>query len=79
MSTYKNHYAEQIFIILSPLVGAVMAKTIVHLQSTKMGISEEQLTRDYMHLIADNIRKGLVTFLGSESAAVVANKIANIN
>lgn len=79
MSTYTNHYAEQIFGILSPLVGAVMSKTIIHLQCSKMGIDEEQLTRDYMHLIAENIRKGLITFLGSESASVVANKIANID
>lgn len=78
MSTYTNHYAEKIFLILSPLVGIVMTKTIIHLQSSKMGINEEQLTREDMSLIAENIRKGLVTFLGSESANLVANKIANI-
>ena len=79
MSTFTNRYAEQIFGILSPLVGSVMAKTIIQLQCSKMGINEEQLTKEYMHLISDNIRKGLVTFLGSESATVVANKIANIS
>lgn len=78
MSTFTNHYAEQIFGILSPLVGSVMAKTIIQLQCSKMGINEEQLTHEYLHLLSDNIRKGLVTFLGSESATVIANKIANI-
>lgn len=78
MSTYTNQFAEKIFIILSPLVGAGMTKSVIHLQSSKLGINEEQLTRENMPIIAENIKKGLISFLGSESASVVARKIAEI-
>ncbi len=75
MTTYSNPYMQQIFALLTPLVGEFMAKGIIKSQVQKLGKTENDLTRADLFRLAEDIRKGLVAFIGSDLAAKVADKI----
>jgi hypothetical protein len=78
MMTYTNPYAEKTFAIISPLLGPSMAKSVIRLQTSKLGLNEEKISPKDMPQIAEGIRKGLVVFLGSETAKQISDKIASI-
>jgi len=75
MTTYNNTYAQQIFSVLSPLVGEFMAKGVLKSQVQRIGKSEETITKDDLLHLADGISKGLVVFVGTDVAQKVAAKI----
>jgi hypothetical protein len=55
---------QQIFALLTPLVGEFMAKGIIKSQVQKLGKTENDLTRADLFRLAEDIRKGLVAFIG---------------
>jgi len=75
MTTYNNTYAQQIFGVLSPLVGEFMAKGVLKSQVQRIGKSEETITKDDLLHLADGISQGLVVFVGTDAAQKVAAKI----
>ncbi|HSA04403.1 MAG TPA: hypothetical protein P5145_02315 [Tenuifilaceae bacterium] len=75
MTTYSNTYAQQIFNLLSPLVGEFMAKGVLKSQAQKIGRTEETLAKEDLPHLADDISKGLVVFVGTDVAQKVAAKI----
>ncbi|MGE0079573.1 MAG: hypothetical protein AB7S48_17060 [Bacteroidales bacterium] len=75
MTNYSNTYIQQIFVLLKPLVGEFMAKGIIKSQVQKLGKTEENITKLDIPSLAEDIRKGLVAFLGSDLAAKVGDKI----
>ncbi len=75
MTTYNNTYTQQIFSVLSPLVGEFMAKGVLKSQVQRIGKSEETITKEDLIHLADGISKGLVVFVGTEVAQKVAAKI----
>lgn len=75
MTTYNNTYVQQIFALLTPLVGEFMAKGIIKSQVQKLGKTEDDLSKGDLPRLADDIRKGLVAFIGSDLATKVADKI----
>jgi len=75
MTTYSNTYAQQIFNLLSPLVGDFMAKGVLKSQVQRLGKTEESITKEDLPRLADDISKGLVVFVGTDVAQKVAAKI----
>ncbi len=78
MIAYNNPYTQKVYIILIPLVGDYMAKSVLKVQSGKLGLKEETITKKDLPTLAEGIRKGLIAFLGGEKAGQVASKIASI-
>lgn len=78
METYSNKYAQQVFEILAPLVGDLMAKGVVKSQSALIGLKPEDLKREDMPKLAEKVKKGMSVFLGSDSALKIADRIARI-
>lgn len=76
MSTYNNIYAQQIHKMLTPLIGDTIAQGALRWQCNKLGISEEDLRRDHLVVLAEGIRRGLVMFIGTDEAKRVAERIA---
>lgn len=75
MVTYNNLYAQKIYEIISPILGDLMAKGAIRTQCKKIGISEDSIQQKDIASIAENIKKALVLFVGSENATHLANKI----
>lgn len=75
MTTYSNTYAQQIFTLLSPLVGDYMAKGVLKSQTQRLGKTEETITKDDLPRLAEDISKGLVVFVGTDVAQKVTAKI----
>lgn len=78
MANYNNPNAQQVFAIISPLIGEFMSRSVLKLQCSKLGITEETLGKEHLANLAEGIRKGLVTFIGSDAATKVAAKISTI-
>jgi hypothetical protein len=79
MVTFNNPYAKKVYDILLPLLGDLMAQSVLKIQSTKIGKGYELLTKQDMPKLAESIASGLIIFLGSDGAKDVASKIAEIN
>jgi hypothetical protein len=79
MKTYINSYSQKIYTILVPLIGDMMAQAVIKTQSQKVGATDESLAADHIPSLAEEIRKGLVLFLGSEGARQVSQKITQIH
>ena len=75
MTTYNNKYTQQIFSLLSPLVGDFMAKGVIKSQVQRIGKTEEVIAKEDLPRLADDISKGLVVFVGTDVAQKVAAKI----
>ena len=78
MINYSNKYAQQIFLLLVPLFGDSMARSVLKFQSYKLGKNEESLSENDLKKLADEINIGLIPFLGSDGAGIISKKIINI-
>lgn len=75
MTSYSNTYAQQIYSLLSPLVGDFMAKGVLKSQAQRIGKTEESITKDDLPNLANDIGRGLVAFIGTDAAQKVVAKI----
>lgn len=78
MNEYSNLYTNRIFSELVPLIGSIVAKSVLKTVASKMGKTEETLSVADAAKIAEALEKGLSVFLGSEVAKHVAQKIGQI-
>jgi|WetSurMetagenome_2_1015567.scaffolds.fasta_scaffold651500_2 hypothetical protein len=78
MKEYKNPYTRQMLDILKPLVGELMAVSIIKTQSAKICIDEEHINIANLPILAEGVRKGLVVFIGSDNAQQVGAKVLKI-
>jgi hypothetical protein len=78
MSAYNNLYAQNIYEIISPIIGELMAKGSLRAQCKHMGITEDSIQHKDIPALSERLRKGLVLFLGTENANLVAAKILKI-
>jgi hypothetical protein len=76
MKIYNNPYAQKIYDLLSPMIGDSMAKSTIKLKTGKLGITEESIKTSDLPILAQEIKRGLVVFLGSDTAEKVADKIS---
>lgn len=78
MINYTNTYAQQIYLLLVPLLGDNMARSILKFNSYKLGKTEDLLSENDIEIMAMEINKGLIPFLGSDGASIVSKKIIKI-
>ncbi len=78
MTVYHNQFAQKIFEIISPVLGESMAKGTIKVHCSKLGITEESISQKDLTLLSDNIRKGLVLFVGTEGSMLIASKIMKL-
>ena len=78
MITYNNPYAQKVYTMLIPLVGDLMARSILKSQTTKLGLSEDKLAKKDLPNLAEGVRKGLIAFVGTNGASQISAKIASI-
>lgn len=78
MKEYSNTYTQKIYSVLVPIVGTIVAHSILKTVANKLGKTEEKLTADDSSKIVEAIRKGLVVFIGSDALDQLAEKIKQI-
>jgi hypothetical protein len=78
MSVYKNHYAQKIHEIISPVLGELMAKGSLRTQCKNLGITEETIQQKDLPALSEKLRKGLVLFLGSEGSKLISIQITKL-
>jgi len=78
MNTYNNLYAQRIYEIISPIIGELMAKGSIRAQCKSLGITENTIEHKDIPALSERLRKGLVLFLGTENANMVASKILKL-
>lgn len=78
MKKYQNSFAQSAYDILSPIIGDMMARGTMKSKASILGVTEETLRKDHMPRLAEEIRKGLVIFLGKDAADKVSSKISKI-
>jgi hypothetical protein len=78
MKAYSNPYTQKVYEILEPLVGDMMARGTIKSQSTALGCNEESFKQTDIPRLAEGVKKGLVIFIGSDTASKVAAKISQI-
>jgi hypothetical protein len=78
MEQYSNPLTRQIYDILLPLLGSLMASSAIRLQAKKAGTTEQDISRQHLQVIAVEIEKALRIFVGTDKACEVATQIKNL-
>ncbi len=78
MITYNNQYAQKIYALLIPLVGDFVARSVLKTQASKLGLTEEKISKADLPNLAEGIRKGMMAFIGGDAAKQIASKIVTI-
>lgn len=78
MAEYSNPLTQKVFEILKPLMGSFMAQGAMKSQFNKLNINQDSLTRNDLARLADELGKGLNSFLGSNVTQQVVTKIKSI-
>jgi hypothetical protein len=79
MSKYTNSYSQKVYEVLLPLLGDLMAQSVLKIHTIKVGTTIENLNANQMPALAQSIRSGLIIFLGSDAAQTICAKIMSIH
>lgn len=71
--------ADQIVIILSPVIGKGLATSAVNMQCKKLGILPENLTEENIKTFSEHFKKVIQIFAGEQIAQEMVLKIGKIN
>lgn len=74
----ENKLSKRIEIVLTPLLGTLMASITVKMQCEKIGVTPETLSIPDLPKLGTAIEKALVVFVGSAKARDVAGSIKTI-
>ncbi len=74
----ENKLARRIEIVLTPLLGTIMAAVTVKIQCEKIGINPDALSIPDLPRLGNAIEKALIVFVGSSKARDVAGSIKTI-
>lgn len=78
MKTYTNLYTQKLFTELQPLVGAIVAQSVLKRIAEKIGKTEETLSIGDAAEIVKGLEKGLSVFLGTDAASEAAYRIGHL-
>lgn len=78
MKNYSNVYTQKLFLELQPMLGGIVAQSVLKRLAEKMGKTEETLSISDASEIVKGLEKGLAVFLGSETAGEVARRIGRM-
>ncbi|MGA1795993.1 MAG: hypothetical protein ACMUIL_09055 [bacterium] len=76
--SYTNALVQKVYSLLEPLIGASMAAAALTVQFKRLGIAEDTFSIRDLPALATGIEKGLIVFLGSDSARGISQSIAQI-
>ncbi len=74
----ENKLVKRIEIVLTPLLGAIMASVTVKIHCEKIGVTPDTLSIPDLPKLGDSIEKALVVFVGSTKAKELAGSIKTI-
>jgi hypothetical protein len=74
----ENKLTLQIYGLLRPLIGPVMAEAAIMIQSRKAGKNHDTIDERDLPALADLITHSLIVFLGTDGAARIAEKIKKL-
>ncbi len=74
----ENKLVKRIEIVLTPLLGTLMASITVKMQCEKIGVTPETLSIPDLPKLGNAIEKALIVFVGSSKAKDVASSIKTI-
>jgi hypothetical protein len=74
----ENKLVKRIEILLTPLLGSIMAGVTVRLQCEKIGVTTDTLSIPDLPKLGEAIEKALVVFVGSTKAREVSGSIKTI-
>ncbi len=78
MKNYTNLYTQKLFTELQPLVGAIVAQSVLKRIAEKLGKTEESLSMSDASEIVKGLEKGLAVFLGTDAAGEAARRIGQL-
>jgi hypothetical protein len=74
----SNQLYQKIYDMLSPNVGATMAKATLEVQCKKVGATPETLSKSHLPQLAEKVTVALKIFVGSEKAVAIGHQIAEL-
>lgn len=74
----ENKLVRRIEIVLTPLLGSIMASVTVKIHCEKIGVTPDTLCIPDLPKLGDSIEKALIVFIGSTKARDVAGSIKTI-
>ncbi|MDD5131162.1 MAG: hypothetical protein PHH44_00700 [bacterium] len=74
----ENKLVKRIEILLTPLLGAIMASVTVKIQCEKIGTNSNSLSIPDLPKLGDAIEKALIVFVGTQKAREVSSSIKTI-
>jgi hypothetical protein len=75
---YQNPLTNRIEEILTPLVGAMMARSVIGVQTKKMGVDPEKLSAADLPQIAERFAAHLKIFVGTEKARLIGDSVLKL-
>jgi hypothetical protein len=75
---YTNPIIQKMYDILCPLVGDLLAQSIIKTQMKTLNLDEGMISSQDVVKLAEGVKKGLVIFVGSDAAQKISNNIATI-
>ena len=74
----ENKLVKNIELLLTPLLGSIMASVTIRLQCEKIGVTPDTLSIPDLPKIGDAIERALIVFVGSSKARDVSGSIKTI-
>jgi hypothetical protein len=78
MKNYTNPYTQKLFLELQPLIGVIIAQSVLKKIAEKIGKTEESLSISDASEIVKGLEKSLAVFLGSDVASEAARRIGQM-
>lgn len=75
---YTNPLTNNIYTLLTPLLGTVMSDATLKVQCKKIGASPDTLRGSDLPVFAKNLEMGLVIFVGSDKAKDISSRIQKL-
>lgn len=75
---YQNPLTNRIIELLIPLVGKVMAESVIKVQTQKLGIDPEKISAGDLAKIGEKFAMHIRIFVGTEKARQIGEKIREL-
>jgi hypothetical protein len=75
---YQNALANKIVEMLTPLVGAMMANSVITVQTKKLGIDPEKVSAAELPKMAERFASHLKIFVGTEKARQIGESVQKL-
>ncbi len=75
---YQNALANKIVEMLTPLVGAMMARSVIEVQAKRLGLDPEKITAAVLPQIAERFASHLKIFVGTEKASQIGESVLKL-